>query len=685
MAPKGLLFININLREKMQQSIEQLSINTLRFLAVDAVQKANSGHPGAPMGLASPAYALWQNHLKHNPADPAWVDRDRFVLSAGHASMLLYGLLHLTGYDLSLDEIRNFRQLGSKTPGHPEHGEAPGVEMTTGPLGQGFAHGVGMAIAERWLAAQYNRPGFDIVDHHIFAIVSDGDLQEGVAAEAASLAGTLGLGKLVYLYDDNKIQIEGPTDLAFTEDVAGRFTAYHWQVLGPVDGADQAAVDQAIARAKEETGQPTIIICRTHIGHGSPRQDSAKAHGEPLGEDNIIATKEKLGWPLEPAFYVPDAVRQQMDARARGAERQEKWRQLFARYQNEYPEEAARFQEQMAGELPEGWDHGLDTLFAGQTKKVATRAASGTVLNHIAQRLPNLIGGSADLGPSTKTLLAGRDDLDSVNPGGGNIHFGVREHAMGAICGGMALHGGVVPYSATFLSFADYMRPPMRLAALMHTRVINVFTHDSIGLGEDGPTHQPVEHLMGLRTMPNMTVIRPADGWETVEAWRAALLNSSGPTALVFSRQGLPLLDQDAMGKAIGLHKGAYILWQSREETPDLILIGTGSETHIALEAGHALAAAGRVIRVVSMPSWELFDAQTREYRESVLPDRVRARVAVEAGTVMGWERYVGLDGAVVGMKGYGASAPSDVLYKHFNITVEGVVEAALALLEKKG
>ena len=666
-----------------QPNLDQLSINTLRFLAADAVQRAKSGHPGTPMGAAPLAYTLWDRFLKHNPRNPAWPDRDRFVLSPGHASMLLYGLLHLTGYDLPLEELKNFRQWGSKTPGHPEYGETPGVEMTTGPLGQGFAHAVGMAVAERWLAEHYNRPGHAIVDHYTYALVSDGDLQEGVASEAASLAGTLRLGKLIFLYDDNDIQIEGSTDIAFAENVARRFDAYGWQVLGPIDGQDLAAVEAAVRQAQAEDARPSLVICKTVIGFGSPQQGTAKVHGEPLGESGLKAGKEGLGWPLDPTFYVPAEVKTHMgQAVARGQAAEQEWERRMGAYAAAFPAEAAELRQQLSGELPAGWDAGLTDLFPAGTPPMASRESSGKVLNALAQHVHALTGGSADLAPSTKTHLAGYGDFGWDEYCGHNMHFGVREHAMGAIVNGMALHGGLIPYSATFLQFADYMRPPMRLAALMGIRAIYVFTHDSIGLGEDGPTHQPVEHLLSLRAIPNLTVIRPGDARETAEAWRAALLNTGGPSALIFSRQNLPLLSDDGGAQARGLHRGAYILWQSGAGQPEVILIGSGSETQFALEAGKALATGGVNARVVSMPSWELFDRQPAEYRESVLPSAVRARVAVEAAIKLGWEHYVGLDGAVVGMNGFGASAPASVLYQKFGITAEAIVARARQLLQ---
>ncbi|HEY3417147.1 MAG TPA: transketolase, partial [Armatimonadota bacterium] len=624
------------------------------------------------------AYALWDRFLKHNPANPEWPDRDRFILSAGHASMLLYSLLHLTGYDLSLEELQQFRQWGSKTPGHPEHGETPGVEMTTGPLGQGFATGVGMAIAERWLAAKYNKPGHEIIDHYTYAIVSDGDLQEGVTSEAASIAGTLKLGKLIYLYDDNDIQIEGSTDLSFREDVGARFKAYDWQVLGPVDGNDVDAIETAIQEAQADA-RPSLIICTTIIGFGCPAQGTAKVHGEPLGAQNVLAAKECLGWPTEPAFYVPDdALAHMREAAGRGAEAEQSWQERFAAYKKAYPQEAAQLTGELAGELPAGWDADLDTLFPAETKPVATRVASGKVINALAGKVGALMGGSADLAPSTKTLIDGAGDFQAETPGGRNLHFGVREHVMGSIANGLALHGGVIPYTATFLVFSDYMRPTIRLAALMGVRVVFVFTHDSIGLGEDGPTHQPIEQIMSLRAIPNLTVIRPAEATETAEAWRAALLKKTGPTLLALTRQNLSVFDQPASAS----RQGGYVLWQANDGTPDVILIGTGSEVHIALEAGKALAADGINARVVSLPSWELFDAQSADYRESVLPAAVRARVSVEAGITFGWERYLGFDGVAIGMKSFGASAPMEVLYEKFGITAEAVANAARGIVK---
>ncbi|RMF61515.1 MAG: transketolase [Bacteroidetes bacterium] len=656
------------------------SINTLRFLAVDAVQQANSGHPGMPMGMAAPAYVLWHHFLKHNPKDPAWPDRDRFVLSAGHGSMLLYGLLHLTGYDLPMEELRRFRQWGSKTPGHPEYGHTPGVETTTGPLGQGFANGVGMAIAERFLAARFNRPGFPIVDHYTYGIVSDGDLMEGISHEAASLAGHLGLGKLIYLYDDNDISIDGSTDLTFTEDVAGRFEAYGWQVLRVEDGNDLAAVARALEAARAEAARPSLIITRTHIGYGSPhKQDTAEAHGAPLGDEEVRLTKRALGWPEDRTFYVPDEVYAHMqEAIGKGRAAQEAWKERFERYAEVFPEEAATFRAWLEGHLPEGWDADLPVFEPGTS--VATRKASGAVLAVLGERLPNLIGGSADLTPSNNTFIKGRTDFQRDNPAGGYLRFGVREHAMAAICNGLALHGGLRPYGGTFLVFSDYMRPAVRLSALMGLPVVYVFTHDSIGLGEDGPTHQPVEHAMSLRLIPNLTFIRPADAAETVEAWRVALLNRRGPTALALTRQGVPVLDRSRLAPAEGLRRGAYIL-SDDDGTPDLILMASGSEVALIVEAAERLRPLGHRVRVVSMPSWELFEREPEDYRRAILPPAVTARVAVEAGRSLGWERYVGPHGRIIGLDRFGASAPGKVLFERFGFTVDHVVEVARKLL----
>jgi len=660
----------------MQSNLDQLCVNTIRTLAIDGVQKANSGHPGLPMGAADMAYVLWTKFLKHNPADPAWPDRDRFVLSAGHGSMLLYSLLYLTGYDLPLEQLEQFRQWGSQTPGHPEYGETPGVETTTGPLGQGFGNGVGLALAERLLAAHFNRPDFEIVDHYTYAIVSDGDLMEGVSHEAASLAGHLGLGKLVYLYDDNHITIEGDTALAFSEDIAQRFAVYDWHVQS-VAGHDRAAVAEAIHQARAETSRPSMIICRTHIGYGSPhKQDSAKAHGEPLGVDEARETKAAMGWPPDAQFFVPDEAlahfRQALD---QGARSQAQWAEMFARYEQAYPELAAEWQRRLAGELPPNWAQALP-VFAPENGPLATRVASGQVLAAVAPALPELIGGSADLHPSTKTYLAAYPDVEKGNYGGRNLHFGIREHGMGAIVNGLALHSGIRPYASTFFVFSDYMRPTIRLAALMRLPVIYVFTHDSFLIGEDGPTHQPVEQLASLRAMPGLTLLRPADANETAAAWRVAIEHRTGPVALVLTRQKLPTLEGvDAEGVA----RGGYVLADAGE--PQVLLLATGSEVELALKAGELLAQEGIAARVVSMPSWALFEAQPQAYRESVLPPEITARVAVEAGVPFGWERYVGPQGEIIGMRRFGASAPYKVLAQKFGFTAENVAARAKACL----
>jgi len=663
-------------------ALDQLCVNTIRTLSIDAVQKANSGHPGLPMGMADVAYVLWTQFLKHNPANPDWPNRDRFVLSGGHGSMLLYSLLHLTGYDLSLEELMNFRQWDSRTPGHPEYGLTPGVETTTGPLGQGFANGVGMAIAERFLAETFNRPGFPIVDHYVYAIVTDGDLMEGISHEAASLAGHLGLGKLIYLYDDNHISIDGPTELAFTEDRCARFAAYGWHVQ-QIDGHDRAAIAQAIRAAQAVTDRPSLIACRTHIGYGSPhKQDTAAVHGAPLGEEEVRLTKENLGWPPDAQFLIPDeALAHFRQAIPRGQAWEAEWQRLFDRYAAQYPDLAATWQQVWSGELPSGWDENLPT-FAPDDGPLATRAASGKVLNAIAPALPTLIGGSADLTPSNNTELKGYPWLQKGEFGGRNIHFGVREHAMGGILNGLALHGGLIPFGGTFLVFSDYMRPSIRLAAMMELHLVYVFTHDSIGLGEDGPTHQPVEQIPALRAIPNLTVIRPADAAETVEAWRVALEHNEGPVALVLTRQKLPILDRTQLAPATGLRHGAYVLADS-DGPPEVILIATGSEVHVALDARQRLADQGVAARVVSMPSWELFEKQPPEYRNQVLPPDVTARLVIEAAVPLGWERYIGLGGDVVGLNRFGASAPYQVIFEHLGFTGENVALRALALLDK--
>ncbi|MGD8950115.1 MAG: transketolase [Desulfobacterales bacterium] len=668
----------------MTNERDQLCINTIRMLAADAVEKARSGHPGMPMGAAAMAYVLWTRFLRHNPQNPAWPDRDRFVLSAGHGSMLLYSLLHLTGYDLALDELKNFRQWESKTPGHPEHGITPGVETTTGPLGQGFANGVGMAIAEHHLASVFNRPGREIVNHFTYGIVSDGDLMEGISHEAASLAGHLGLGKLIYLYDDNHISIEGSTDIAFSEDRLKRFAAYGWHVQQVTDGNDLEQLSAAITAAREETRRPSFIAVRTHIGYGSPnKQDTSGVHGEPLGAEELKLTKQNLNWPAEPAFYLPEeAVSHFHEALEKGAQLDRNWQEAFAAYQTAHPELAARWRQWTDGSLPEAWE-GKMPVFNADTKGIATRVASGKVLNAIAGRITNLMGGSADLAPSTKTLIDNEGDFQPPGFGGRNMRFGVREHAMGGILNGMSLHGGLIPYGATFLIFSDYMRPAIRLAALMKLHVIYVFTHDSIGLGEDGPTHQPIEQLAALRAIPNLKVVRPCDANETVEAWKAALKSIGGPVALVLTRQNLPVLDRTVYRPAAGLQKGAYVLHDPQDSRPDLLLMASGSEVHIALAAAAALSGMGIAVRVVSMPCWELFDEQPEGYRRLALPPEVTARLAIEAGSPQGWHRYVGSRGIVIGLTHFGASAPYEVLYEKFGLTADHVVEESLNLLEQ--
>ena len=662
--------------------LDDLCVNTIRVLSAECVEKANSGHPGLPMGAAPMAYVLWTKFLKHNPRHPAWFNRDRFVLSAGHGSMLLYSLLHLTGYDLPLSELLNFRQWESKTPGHPEYGLTPGAETTTGPLGQGFANGVGMAIAERFLAATFNRPGYEIINHFTYAIASDGDLMEGISHEAASLAGHLGLGKLIYLYDDNHISIEGSTDLAFTEKRTARFEAYGWHVQQVEDGNDLEAIEKAIVSAQKETRKPSLIAVRTHIGYGSPnKQDKASAHGEPLGKEELKLTKQKLGWPLEPEFYVPDeTLKVFRAAMEQGNAEETRWISLFEGYRKAFPDPARELDRWIKGELPEGWEKDIPG-FPADPKGSATRAASGNVLNALSKRIRNLVGGSADLAPSNQTLIKGEGDFQAEHFGQRNLHFGVREHGMGGILNGMALHGGLIPYGGTFLIFSDYMRPAIRLAALMQLKVIYVFTHDSIGLGEDGPTHQPVEQLTALRAIPNLTVLRPCDAAETAEAWRFALSHKSGPVALVLTRQGVPVLDRSVFAPAAGLQRGAYVLAESPKPKPDLLLIASGSEVHIAIEAAAKLERKGISSRLVSMPSWELFDKQSEVYRRDVLLPEIKARIAIEAGRTQGWWRYVGERGDVVGLDHFGASAPYKILYEKFGITADRVVEKALKLL----
>ena len=668
-----------------QNSLSQQAVNTIRFLAIDGVQKANSGHPGAPMGMAPMAYVLWTRHLKHNPADPAWPDRDRFVLSAGHASMLLYSLLHLTGYDLPLSELQQFRQWGSKTPGHPEYGHTAGVESTTGPLGQGFSMGVGMAMAAHHLAAVFNRPGHDVVDHTIYAIVSDGDLMEGISSEAASLAGHLKLGRLIYLYDDNHISIDGSTDIAFTEDRMARFRAYGWHTQSVADGTDLDAIDAAIRAAQAETERPSIIAVRTIIGYGSPNKaNTSGVHGEPLGPEEVRLTKEALGWPTEPAFWIPEDVlahfRQALD---NGRDQQAAWLKRLETYAADYPEQAAEFLRRVGGVLPAGWDADLPA-YQPNAKGDATRNISGVALNALAARMPELIGGSADLAPSNKTLIKGTGNFEAGAYANRNLRFGVREHAMGAALNGMQLHGGVRPYGATFLVFSDYMRPSIRLAALMEIPTIFIFTHDSIGLGEDGPTHQPVEHLAALRSIPNLTVLRPGDANETVAAWKLAITHKGGPLALALTRQNLPTLVGTSSDPAQGLGRGGYILadFPLVFDAPGaVILIATGSEVSLAMTARDKLADQGIAARVVSLPSWELFEAQSQAYQDSVLPPTFEHRIAIEAGISQGWERYTGRRDAFIGLDHFGASAPYTTLYEKFGITVDAIVEKAVAMV----
>ena len=660
--------------------LELLAINTVRTLAIDAVQAAESGHPGTPMALAPLAYALYTRHMKHNPADPAWPDRDRFVLSAGHASMLLYASLHLAGYDLPLDEIRRFRQWGSKTPGHPEVGHTPGVETTTGPLGQGLANAVGMAVAERSLAATFNRDGHTILDHTTWFIAGDGDLMEGVSHEAASFAGHQKLGKLIGFFDDNRITIDGSTDLSCSDDVAARFGSYGWHVAHIADVNDLAAIDAAVAAARAETNRPSLIVTRTHIGYGSPnRVDTAKAHGEPLGKDELVLTKQALGWKWTDPFHVPDEAREHWrTACARGGTTQDAWRRALIAYAQAHPTDAKEFGRRMHGDLPAGWESALPA-FDQSNGNIASRAASGVVLNAIAAKIPELIGGSADLAGSNLTTVKGAPTFSPTTPGGRNFNFGIREHAMGAVMNGMALHGGVIPYGGTFLVFADYMRPAIRLAALMRRQAIYVFTHDSIGLGEDGPTHQPIEHLGALRCIPNLLVLRPADAAETVEAWRSALANRTGPTALVLTRQKLALLDRTKYAAVSSVARGAYTLSDS-VDPPRVVLLSSGSEVQLALDAQTTLAAAGIPARVVSVPSHELFASQDASYRDRVLPPGI-PRIAIEAAHPMSWYRFVGDSGVVIGIDRFGASAPFQKLYEEYGITAAAVVTAAHKLL----
>jgi transketolase len=680
--------------------LDNLCIDTIRFLSVDAIEKANSGHPGLPMGAAPMAYVLWTRFLRHNPTNPHWINRDRFVLSAGHGSMMLYSLLHLTGYGLPLEQIKQFRQWGSRCPGHPERGLTPGVETTTGPLGQGFANGVGLAIAESHLAARYNRPGHTIANHHTYTLVGDGDLMEGVASEAASLAGHLKLGKLVCLYDDNHITLSAGTHISFTENRALRFEAYGWHTQTVENGNDLAAIDRALRAAQAEQERPSLILVRTHIGYGSPnKQDTFAAHGSPLGDREVKLTKQAMGWPLGPLFHIPDkALAHFRLALESGKQAEAEWNARFSDYANAFPDLAREFQQVMAGELPNGWDADIP-VFPPDPKGMATRVASGKVLNAISGKLPALMGGSADLDPSTHTALKALGDFENPrdeagnlqgSAGGGwsyagrNLHFGVREHAMGAIANGMAVHGGIIPFTATFFTFSDYMRPAIRLAALMEQGVIFVFTHDSIALGEDGSTHQPVEQLASLRAIPNLLVIRPGDANETAVAWRIAIESRNRPVALVLTRQDVPTLDRTEFAPADGLPRGAYVLADAPDGKPDLILIATGSEVGLIVAARQRLQEQKIAMRLVSMPSWELFEAQSQEYRDSVLPPSVHARLAVEAGATQGWHRYVGDRGDVIGVDRFGASAPGPVVMREYGFSVENVCQRALALLERE-
>ena len=683
----------------MTDPLDQQCIDTLRFLSVDMVQKADSGHPGLPLDAAPMAYVLWTRYLRHHPANPLWADRDRFVLSAGHGSALLYSLLHVTGYDLSIDDLKQFRQWGSRTPGHPERGHTAGVEITTGPLGQGMANAVGFAIAEAQLAATYNRDGHAVVDHRTWAIVSDGDLMEGVAAEAASLAGHLQLGKLVCLYDDNEVSLSAGTAITFTEDRAKRFEAYGWQTLEVADGNDLEALDRALAAAVADIRRPTLILVRTHLGYGSPRQDSFKAHGSPLGADGVAATKATLGWPATPDFLVPEAAsRKFLEARTRGEQLEAAWNQRMKAYAAAFPDLAAALAARLRGDLPVGWDADLPR-FPADAKGLSTRVAGKQVLAAIGKRLPALVGGSADLDPSTFTALVGLGDfnpapaddaarIEGGDPGGAsragrNLHFGVREHAMGAIVNGLAVHGGFIPFGATFLIFSDYMRPAIRLAALQKLHVLHVFTHDSIALGEDGPTHQPIEQLASLRAIPGLTVIRPADANETAVAWKVALQMKDRPVLLVLTRQDVPTLDRANHPAAGGLAQGAYVIVDTPDQRPDLVLIASGSEVGLVTAAAETLGRQGVKVRCVSMPSWDLFDAQPQAYRDSVLPPAVTKRLAVEAGATLGWQRYVGQDGDVLGIDHFGASAPAKVLLDKFGFTVDNVVARARTLLDR--
>jgi transketolase len=661
---------------------QEKAINTIRFLSADCVQEANSGHPGLPMGAAAIAYTIWMRHLRSNPVNPDWANRDRFILSGGHGSMLIYSLLHLTGFNLPLEELKNFRQWESKTPGHPEYRVTPGVETTTGPLGQGFANGVGMAIAEAHLAAEFNQTDQKIVDHYTYAIVTDGDLMEGISSEAASLAGHLKLGKLIYLYDDNKISIEGSTDLAFTEDRGKRFEAYGWHVSYVEDGNDVEAIDKAIQAAKKDD-RPSLIVCKTQIGYGLPtKAGTEKAHGEPPGEEELLKAKQNLGWPTDEKFFIPeDVLAHFRDVTSKGESQEKEWDAAFSVYKQSYPEQAAEFERRMAGKLPKDWSKGLKT-FPVDEKGTATRNSSGKILNEIAVLLPELMGGSADLAPSTKTWIENSKAFQHASHEGRNLHFGVREHGMGGVVNGMAYHGGFIPYGATFLTFLDYMKPSVRLSALSHLHSIWVFTHDSIGLGEDGPTHQPIEHLMSLRAMPEMTMIRPCDANEVREAWISAIENRDHPTTLIFTRQNVPTLDREKFAKAEGLHKGAYVLADLGQGKPEIILMATGSEVELIIKAGEKLAEEGVNVRLVSFPCWSFFENQSQSYRDAVLDPGVEKRIAVEAGVSLGWEKWVGSNGTIIGVDQYGASAPYEKIFEEYGLTTDQIYKKAKTLLK---
>lgn len=683
-----------------QTDLDQLCVNTIRFLSVDAVEKANSGHPGLPLDAAPMAYVLWTKIMNYNPKNANWYDRDRFILSAGHGSALLYSMLHLSAYDFPLEQVKQFRQWGSITPGHPERGLAPGIEVSTGPLGQGFANGVGMAVAEAYLGARYNRPGHEIIDHYIYSIVSDGDLMEGVASEAASLAGHLKLGKLIYLYDDNEITLSASTQVTFTEDRAARFESYGWQTIKVEDGNDLKALEEAIRAAQQEKERPSLILVRTHIGYGSPnRQDTYEAHGSPLGKEETKLTKENLGWPLEPTFYIPEAAEKHFhESIKKGQKLEAEWNKRWQAYEKAFPDLAKELKLIMEQKLPSGWDKDIKP-FPADPKGMATRVASGKVLNMIAPHLPALIGGSADLNPSTHTVINNAGTFESPlmdfgdrqgaieggwNYAGRNIQFGVREHAMGSMMNGMATYGGIIPYCSTFLTFSDYMRPAIRLASLMDLLIIYVFTHDSIGLGEDGPTHQPIEHVASLRTIPHLIVIRPADANETAVAWRVAIELHNKPIALILTRQNVPTLDRNQYASADGLRKGAYVLSDPPDQKPNFILIATGSEVNLIVNAQKKLAEQKIYARLVSMPSWELFEAQSQEYKNSVFPPDIKARLSVEAGVEQGWERYVGDCGGVIGINRFGASAPGDVVMKEYGFSVDNVVKKSVEIMQKQ-